>query len=336
MKARSAYTAQGDEGYVLIMVLAAILMISVVAASAVLAFTRAAGQIDQLRSTIDAERAMVGAEAETAFMFLTSPSVIGGIYTGSPETYRIDFEIAEFEVDRLDWTAELFWSAAGGRRLYSGNGTSIIVEYRDGAAVIPLNGAQLELIELLAPEFITSDQVEELHAKLADYTDADPIRRFRGAERGEYRLAGLPAPSDSPLRSVDELAGVLDWYEAVGSENWPHLVRHVTTRFVPGFKPDMAPATLIGASSSGRDRPWLNDALVNQSNVASSFARFTFTPLDGGVARIVEIQRATGGQGRPYRRRWIADLPDASPDLAGLADDADTVAIPVASAEAGR
>lgn len=94
---------------------------------------------------------------------------------------------------------------------YAGFGP-IAFAVQDEAGLVPLSvPAPAPVAALLASAGVPVSAHARLVDHLADYTDADDLRRLDGAERREYARAGLPAPPGRPLLHPRELSRVLGW-----------------------------------------------------------------------------------------------------------------------------
>ncbi len=68
-----------------------------------------------------------------------------------------------------------------------------------------------QLMDLLRLMGIDSLTISRLMDTLQDYQDEDNLRRLNGAEAADYLAVGLPPPPNRPLRSIEELQGILGW-----------------------------------------------------------------------------------------------------------------------------
>lgn len=92
----------------------------------------------------------------------------------------------------------------------TGDGSFVAIQ--DGRGLININRQkEVELTRLLQHCGATEQEAPRLLATLLDYTDADDLHRINGAERDDYARAGLPPPTNQPLRSVQELWSILSW-----------------------------------------------------------------------------------------------------------------------------
>ena len=91
-------------------------------------------------------------------------------------------------------------------------GTTIIqVVVRPAQGLIDLNAASPSLLKLLLVGLgEPPERAERLAAAITDFRDADDARHVNGAERAQYRLAGLAhTPKNAPFEMIAELDQVL-------------------------------------------------------------------------------------------------------------------------------
>jgi general secretion pathway protein K len=89
------------------------------------------------------------------------------------------------------------------------DGSILTIAVQDEAGKVDLNIASPSLLRALALGVGLSGGEAAVDAML-DYRDQDDDRRIAGAERAEYLAAGRPnGPRNGPFQAVEELAGVL-------------------------------------------------------------------------------------------------------------------------------
>lgn len=93
-------------------------------------------------------------------------------------------------------------------------GTDERVLLQDLRGLVNLNIADPRRVQALLKACGISDAMApRLADALADYVDADSLKRLNGAEAFDYRAAGLPEPRNAVLLSREELWRVLGWRE---------------------------------------------------------------------------------------------------------------------------
>ncbi len=98
---------------------------------------------------------------------------------------------ALFEMYRIGAPADQ-WKRDGTAYDWTFDGAAVKVEIRDESAKIDINvAADLLLRGLLVSVGVADDEAAKLVDAIADWRDADSLRRPNGAEEPEYRAAGL-------------------------------------------------------------------------------------------------------------------------------------------------
>jgi type II secretory pathway component PulK len=99
--------------------------------------------------------------------------------------------------------------------------TPLRLSLQDEAGLINLdNLSPPATARLLAALGAPADQRAALIDRFSDYIDVDDLARVDGAEAPAYRDRRLPPPPNAPLRTVDQVLGVLGWKTAVPRERW--------------------------------------------------------------------------------------------------------------------
>lgn len=123
---------------------------------------------------------------------------------------------------------------------------SLRVTIQDEAGKVDLNAASPTLLAwLLIAAGADPEAGRRIAAAIADWRDADTLRRPDGAERADYEAAGLAyPPMDRPFRLVEELRTVF----GVTPPLYEALAPLVTVRSgLDGIDPSVAPAAVLRA-----------------------------------------------------------------------------------------
>ncbi len=305
MKPVTAGTHQ--EGAVLLIVLILIAGLALIAVETFRAVSTSAGLMSALQENAGASQALFSAEQETLFTYLTGQQTPRGLNVGqSLDEDEILFGDATF--DQLD--EQFIWSANGAERVSRQSTGPVSVSYQDGSAFVSLLYESPEVTQILFETLGWSkDESQEMSARLADYQDNDFIRRFRGAERSDYRLNRMPAPTDSPIRAMEELTSVIGYAEKVTSSDWRAL--EAWASFNPASvklnRAYMEPKFRLTFEAYEKTDPFSD--FVSISTTPSKRGRFTFKFNQNGLIyqRIVEIDRTAIGAAQPFTRYWVSD-----------------------------
>lgn len=180
---------RAQRGYVLIMVLGALALISLVAA-------RFAHRIDELRlqaaslqTHAQQKLQMSNALSAALYMVTTNPLGRGGVGSGNEPLLYAD--------DRL------YVMSQGGD-----------IRVQDQRGLLPLNAVDRAQFRLVLQALdLPAAEVDGWIDTLQDYQDTDSLKRLSGAETQEYAALGLLPPRNDWLVSVRELNRLPGWKE---------------------------------------------------------------------------------------------------------------------------
>ena len=116
------------------------------------------------------------------------------------------------------------------------------------------NASDALLTRLLEGVGAKGPNAASLANKIADFRDADGLRRLNGAEADDYRRAGLPGgPKDAPFVAVEELGQVLGVDAELAARLRPYVTVYSSST---GIDPRLASADLVRILTSRfGDRP---------------------------------------------------------------------------------
>ncbi|MDM4767543.1 type II secretion system protein GspK [Pelomonas sp. SE-A7] len=216
--------AARQQGYVLLMVVAALAVVAFVA-------MRFSLRIDELRrgavgfdEYASARTKALSAQAATLYWMATRPMMADG---------RGD-ESAALRMD--------------GRNYSLGYGAWVSVQ--DMRGLLSVNSADRAVLGNL----LILDGVEPLQSQawidvLDDYLDTDDLRRLNGAEREDYRRQSLPAPRNDWLMTLRELEHLPLWRD--DPERLARMSRWLSVSPSNQFNPATAPAEVLKAVMVG-------------------------------------------------------------------------------------
>ncbi len=177
------------------------------------------------------------------------------------------------------------------------DGARIVIAIEDEAGKVDLNRADETLLRyLLAGLGHSPSEASRLADRILDYRDPDELRRLNGAEREEYRRAGIAlGPADGPFLTVDELAQVLGMPAAAAERLLPLVTVDSGT---PGIDLGVAPIELVSV---------LHRGLTGAQDLSSAVD----TVADRANLPLPPIYRVRS-PGTAYLVRAIASLPNGS------------------------
>lgn len=146
---------------------------------------------------------------------------------------------------QLDPDAQKQWPPNGDPRKWTFGGGRLRIEVTNASGLVNLNNAGSELLKaLLAGVGVEAGDLDRLADAIQDWRDPDDQPMPHGAERAEYRAAGLPGPKNANFESVDELGQVL----GVTRELQERLASMTTVfSYESTVNPELAPAQVLRA-----------------------------------------------------------------------------------------
>ncbi len=304
-----------QQGFALPLALVAIASLAIITLVGYRAVSGATEIVTAIQDDVRIEQAFHSAEAEAAFTFLTATAANGGVVTNADAAPVADPEIDNTDTDADAPEPRAFWRADGEQRVSAAAPEPIVVAYYDAAGFAPISALPEELLaQFLTAAGFERDPATEMAARIADYQDDDVRRRFRGAERTEYRLFAAAPPTNSPLRTVGELASVLEYADQAPAESWDFMLENARFGGLSSqFKPLLGPASVAGLFQTDAEASFATnptESYVQLDTQPTDTARFL---LAHGAAtgltrrRAVEIMRTAGAADKPFRRVWIYD-----------------------------
>lgn len=278
------------------------------------------------------------AEDRFVYAFLTSPFVRQGMDLSGRPINETAIALGDAPEDE-DLDPSEIWRADGGIRRFRTNGWTLSTVYQDADGLLSLNTGRRDLIERwLMASGRSGPESEELAAKLDDYRDSDQDRQFRGGERADYRMLQRTPPTDSFLRTFEELGNVLSWESAYTMLDWQAISE--LSLFVSGSVPrlEVMPQRLqthLNLSDDAEtflDLDDLNDAQLVLYGYPSPRAQIILAATENGedkvYVRVIEVERTTSSPDRAYTRRLVwedmaqsDELSDTIPSYASMDEE---------------
>lgn len=300
------------EGFVLPYVLLVIAMLAIASALTAQYFIKTSALMREIDTQVKAQIAFANAESQAIYSILSSNPVDGGFDLSGEEQLIPD----DFLTEVTDISQNDIWLLQSELRLAPTEQGLVYVSLQDLSGLISLNVAPSDYItKLLVHLGVAEQKALSLSAALMDYRDADNRRQFRGAERADYRLKGMPSPTNSPLRHYAELYDVLGWKEAMTEIDVSRLktlsslnqsYARVNRNFMP---PELLSVFPEDADAESEDFDIFAAVSANQIR-PTNFLRVTLTyPSAEGVVwqRVIDVERRAGSPNKPFERRWLFD-----------------------------
>lgn len=320
-----------SEGFVLPYVLVVIAILAVASTIAAERLQRSTTVLSRVQDQTQAEAMLMTAESEAIYSVLTGLSVDNGIDLNPNTPIQTQFGTFSADLSRVLSPDERnleepdIWRIDGGKRATVLSNGHVLIEIQDVAGLLSLISTEEESLEkLLAAAGAGRDEARSLTARLKDYTDFDGNRRFKGAEGADYRFRNKEAPTNSPLRSYEEMAQILGWAEAIPNLDFNLIRNNTTLKPLTSLKRQFARQELL-------DILKLEEVNVREDLTVdgiSALSALTFQPSDNirltfwvqsssGTyeKRVIEISRTVNNMEKPFRRFWVYETTVLENDL---------------------
>lgn len=246
MSMRRRARAGQAQGFVLVLVLAMLVVLSLLAGSiaGITARLRDQAQFRQqyLRDSID----IASTRATLMYLLNTQRMTVGGLTVDQNVSFG-DSGIRPIESDE-----DLFSSFPLGNeialdgRTYQGL-RAVRFALQDDRGLFGVNWSPPQALQRLLDQGKTPTTIpaQTLINRLLDYQDPDDLYRLNSMEADGYRSAGLTLPSNRPLATPMELWRVAGWQEALGFLQAPELSDTVSLENTSVINVNTAPARVL-------------------------------------------------------------------------------------------
>ncbi|MGN6113636.1 MAG: hypothetical protein ACTHOC_11670 [Luteimonas sp.] len=238
-----------QRGFVLVLVLVALVVLGLLAAAVAGVSERAVREAQAESDAFAAEIDGIGTRDTLLYLLTTQRQTVGGLTVDNRVSYSSGQATASRASDDLGDTAFTTLPVGNEVKLdgtaYEGLGVARFA-LQDDAGLFSINWtSNIFRPGLFALLGVPPEQVPALETRRLDYQDADDLHRLDGAEAPDYREAGLPPPSNRTLVTPLELRRIPGWREALADRSDADLMRLFTTGWVVTFNVNTAPADAL-------------------------------------------------------------------------------------------
>lgn len=255
-------TSTRRQGFVLILVLVALVVITLLAAAVALVSERAIAEAQDDVSAFEGEIASTGTRDTVLYLLNTQRQTVGGLTVDQ----QVIWSVGQATADRP--TDDEFGDATS--QLPIGNEIRL-----DGTPYLGLGPVRFALQDdagLFSPNWtfpfyrpgffsllkVPAEEWDGLEAKRLDYQDADSLYRLGGAEADAYSNKQLPRPTNRALLTPLELRRVLGWGDALKVRDDAGVMALLTTARTLMINVNTAPADML------RTLPGVDEAVAER------------------------------------------------------------------------
>lgn len=336
-----------QRGFVLVMVLAMLVVLTLVATTVALVTQRLRDQALERQQALQDDIDMASTRATVVYLLATKPMSLAGLTVD--DSMVAAREAAESTGEFGTLVAPVGNEIALDNRAYAGLGR-VRFSLQDDRGLFGVNLQPESALARLLAQFPAGPHEAPgvLLNRLVDYQDGDDLYRVGSMEAAGYRAQGLPPPSNLPLSTPLELLRIPGWPQALAGLRGPRLLETITAAYSGVVNVNTAPLavlrTLDGVDADMATRvlarrqlqPFLTEteffdflSLPPPMDAGigvypSVSGTLTMWPAQGGQARLVHWTLTPNeDRGRPWREDYELIQSRDRP--------ADEVAVPVAS-----
>lgn len=206
-----------SRGFVLVLVLAMLVVLSLLAGGIAATTARLAEQSQQRAQRMQDAVDMASTRANVLYLLSTQRMTVGGLTVDKLVSFGSD-GVREIQSDAdLESSLPIGNEIALDARNYRGLGDTRFA-IQDDYGLFGVNWNPPWMLKRLLDQGKRAEGLpaEVLINRLLDYQDKDDLYRLNSAEADGYRKAGLRPPTNRPLATPMELMRVMGWTEALG------------------------------------------------------------------------------------------------------------------------
>ena len=249
------------EGFVLVLVLAMLVVLSLLAGGVAATTARLTEQAQRRADALQDEIDIANTRATLLYLLSTQRMTVGGLTVDNLVSMGEEgVRPIQFATD-LESILPIGTEIALDGRAYRGIGQATFA-MQDDYGLFGVNwrspAALQRLLDQGGRRADGGNRPQTLINLLFDYQDRDDLYRLNSAEADGYRKAGLPPPTNRPLATPMELMRVMGWREALSFLSPAELTGVVTVEPAIVVNVNTAPARVL------RTFPGVDEALAQR------------------------------------------------------------------------
>lgn len=235
-----------SRGFVLVLVLAMLVILSLLAGGIAATTARLAEQSQQRAQRMQDEVDIASTRATVMYLLSTQRMTLGGLTVDRLVSFRGE-GIREMQSDQdLESILPIGNEIALDARPYRGLGEARFA-MQDDYGLFGVNWNPPWMLQRLLDQGGGSKTTppQTLINRLMDYQDTDNLYRLNSAEADGYRRAGLRPPTNRPLATPMELMRVIGWQEALAFLSPAELNDTISSEAIAVVNVNTAPARVL-------------------------------------------------------------------------------------------
>lgn len=235
-------------GFVLVLVLAMLVILSLLAGGIAATTARLADQSQQRAQRMQDEVDIASTRATVMYLLSTQRMTVGGLTVDRLVSFGSE-GIREMQSDQdLESSLPIGNEIALDARIYRGIGEGRFA-IQDDYGLFGVNWNPPWMLQRLLDQGKgkggDTTPPQTLINRLLDYQDMDNLYRLNSAERDGYRRAGLRPPSNRPLATPMELMRVIGWPEALAFLSPAEVTDTISSEAVAVVNVNTAPPRVL-------------------------------------------------------------------------------------------
>ncbi|HWS78710.1 MAG TPA: type II secretion system protein GspK [Thermomonas sp.] len=235
-----------ERGFVLVLVLAMLVILSLLAGGIAATTARLAAQSQQRAQRMQDAVDIASTRATVLYLLSTQRMTVGGVTVDRLVSMGSEGVREIQSLQDLESSLPVGNEIAMDARSYRGIGNGVFA-LQDDYGLFGVNWNPPWMLKRLLDQGGASKGVpaETLINRLLDYQDKDNLYRLNSAEADGYRRAGLRAPTNRPLATPMELMRVLGWAEALAFLSPAEISDNLSSEAVAVVNVNTAPPRVL-------------------------------------------------------------------------------------------
>lgn len=293
-----------SHGFVLVMVLVMLVVLSLLAGTVALVTQRLRDQALAREQVVQDDIDMASTRATVLYLLASQPMTIGGLTVDAQAAAMIR-EMGAISGEGGSYVLPVGNEVTLDNSAYRGVG-GVLFSLQDDRGLFGVNMQPPQAVQRMLAQWDggRAQPVQVLINRLEDYQDEDHLLRVGGMEREDYLAAGMRPPSNLPLSTPLELLRVAGWDEALGHPSSISLLDAITNEYSLIVNVNTAPPRVL-RMLEGMDADMAERVLARRKlqPFLTEIDFFRFLGLNDQMQSAVGVYPSTSGTLRMWSAR---------------------------------